>query len=248
MAVFRVNKNTNYTVMSNYHLRDKNLSLKAKGLLSLMLSLPPDWDYTVAGLCAICKEGRGSVRTALIELEELGYLKRTTVRDEKGHFSDQVYDIFEVPDVQNPPSENWTSEKWMSENRPQINKEEQNKEIQNKEEYNSNKLLLDKSKKYGDGEINEMFSEWERRFGYMPKQSKQNRYAVYNMLRASNKGKEWLLNTMDLLLEAQKDKYAGNAVLGIADFADLQRSYDKIWKWGSGKAMRNQELIDEFEI
>ena len=69
MAVFRVNKNKNYTVMSNYHLRDKNLSLKAKGLLSLMLSLPEDWDYTVRGLSAINKESLGAIQSALKELE-----------------------------------------------------------------------------------------------------------------------------------------------------------------------------------
>ena len=81
MAVFRVNKNKNYTVMSNYHFKDKKLSLKAKGLLSQMLSLPDDWDYTVAGLCAINKESVGAMNSALKELENNGYLKRTKVQN-----------------------------------------------------------------------------------------------------------------------------------------------------------------------
>lgn len=97
MAVFRVNKNKNYTVISNYHLRDLNLSLRAKGLLSLMYSLPDDWDYSIKGLAAICKEGEKAIRTVLTELEDAGYLTRTRVQDDKGHFSDVIYDIFEEP-------------------------------------------------------------------------------------------------------------------------------------------------------
>ena len=74
MSVFRVNKDKNYTVMSNYHLRDKQMSLKAKGLLSIMLSLPEDWDYTIRGLVCICKEGETAVKSTLNELKKLGYL------------------------------------------------------------------------------------------------------------------------------------------------------------------------------
>ena len=74
MSTFRVNKNVNYTVMSNHHLQDKRLSLKAKGLLSYMLSLPDDWDYSLKGLTVGCKDGLDSVRTAVLELEEHGYV------------------------------------------------------------------------------------------------------------------------------------------------------------------------------
>lgn len=105
MAVFRVNKNKNYTVISNYHLRDLNLSLRAKGLLSLMYSLPDDWDYSIKGLAAICKEGEKSIRTVLTELEDAGYLTRTRVQDDKGRFSDVVYDIFETPNQNDEESE-----------------------------------------------------------------------------------------------------------------------------------------------
>lgn len=105
MAVFRVNKNKNYTVISNYHLRDLNLSLRAKGLLSLMYSLPDDWDYSIKGLAAICKEGEKAIRTVLTELEDAGYLTRTRVQNDKGHFSDVIYDIFEEPNQNAAESE-----------------------------------------------------------------------------------------------------------------------------------------------
>ena len=84
MSTFRVNKNVNYTVMSNHHLQDKRLSLKAKGLLSYMLSLPDDWDYSLKGLTVGCKDGLDSVRTAVLELEEHGYVRRRSCRSRQG--------------------------------------------------------------------------------------------------------------------------------------------------------------------
>lgn len=91
MSTFRVNKNVNYTVMSNYHLQDKKLSLKAKGLLSYMLSLPDDWDYSLKGLTVGCKDGLDSVRTAVLELEEHGYVRRQKVRNARGQIIDYDY-------------------------------------------------------------------------------------------------------------------------------------------------------------
>ena len=79
MAVFRVERTQNYTVMSNYHLRDRRLSLKAKGLLSLMLSLPEDWDYTLSGLARISLEGKDAIRAAVVELEQAGYVQRLSL-------------------------------------------------------------------------------------------------------------------------------------------------------------------------
>lgn len=101
MSVFRVKKNKNYTVMANYHLKDVNLSLDAKGLLSLMLSLPEDWDYSMKGLCAKTKEGIKAIRRTLHELEQTGYLKRTRTSDQKGYF-DYIYDIYEQPQPVTP--------------------------------------------------------------------------------------------------------------------------------------------------
>ena len=97
MSTFRVNKNVNYTVMSNYHLQDKKLSLKAKGLLSYMLSLPDDWDYSLKGLTIGCKDGLDSVRTAVLELEEHGYVRRQKVRNARGQIIDYDYQVYESP-------------------------------------------------------------------------------------------------------------------------------------------------------
>lgn len=97
MAVFRVEKNANYTTMSNYHLRDKGLSLKAKGLLSFCLSLPDSWDYSVMGLVAVCKEGRDCVMSTLSELEETGYLRRSRARKADGTLGAAEYVIYEYP-------------------------------------------------------------------------------------------------------------------------------------------------------
>ena len=97
MAVFRVEKNRNYTVMSNVHLKDKGISLKAKGLLSVILSLPEDWNYTTRGLAAICKEGVDSIGAALRELESAGYLTRHRLRDRSGRISDTEYIVYESP-------------------------------------------------------------------------------------------------------------------------------------------------------
>jgi len=97
MATFRIEKTKDYTVMSNYHLRDRELSLKATGLLSLILSLPETWDYTLAGLASICKDGLGSVRSGITELEERGYLTRKRVRETNGQLGDIEYTIFEHP-------------------------------------------------------------------------------------------------------------------------------------------------------
>ena len=105
MAVFRVEKIKNYTVMSNHHLRDKSLSLKAKGLLSLMLSLPEDWDYTTKGLARICRDGVDSIRSAVQELEQRGYVSRRRIRNGKGQLGDIEYTIREKPEKpQEPPT------------------------------------------------------------------------------------------------------------------------------------------------
>ncbi len=97
MAVFRIEKNKNYTVMANYHLRDISLSLKAKGLLSLMLSLPEGWDYTTKGLACICKDGVDSICSTVKELENAGYVQRRRLRNELGHLTEIEYTILEKP-------------------------------------------------------------------------------------------------------------------------------------------------------
>ena len=99
MAVIRINKTTNYTVMSNTHFKERKMSLKAKGLLSMMLSLPPDWDYSISGLTAICKENEGAIKSTLSELKAFGYLvitKKLPNETETGRI-EYTYDIYELP-------------------------------------------------------------------------------------------------------------------------------------------------------
>ena len=150
MAVFRVERNTGYTVMSNHHLRNKELTLKAKGLLSQMLSLPEDWDYTLAGLSHINRESIDAIRTAVWELEKAGYITRRQGRDEKGKMTAIEYTIYEQPQppelekpilenptAGNPVLENPTTGNPTSENPMQINKEEQKTNLSKKEKPNT---------------------------------------------------------------------------------------------------------------
>ena len=97
MAVFRVERTRDYTVMSNHHLKNRALSLKAKGLLSMMLSLPDDWDYTTRGLASICREGVDAIGKALKELESAGYMERRQLRGKDGRITDTEYTIYEQP-------------------------------------------------------------------------------------------------------------------------------------------------------
>ena len=150
MAVFRVERNTGYTVMSNHHLRNKELTLKAKGLLSQMLSLPEDWDYTLAGLSHINRESIDAIRTAVWELEKAGYITRRQGRDEKGKMAAIEYTIYEQPQppelekpilenptAGNPVLENPTTGNPTSENPMQIIKEEQKTNLSKKEKPNT---------------------------------------------------------------------------------------------------------------
>lgn len=102
MAVFKINKTRDYTVMSNHHLKDKNLSLRGKGLLSVMLSLPEEWDYSIEGLCKILKESETAVKSALKDLKECGYLVVTKkyANETKSHHIEYEYDIYETPNLQ----------------------------------------------------------------------------------------------------------------------------------------------------
>ena len=145
MAVFRVERNKGYTVMSNHHLRNKDLSLKAKGLLSQMLSLPENWDYTLKGLSLINRESIDAIRTAVWELEKAGYITRQQNRDGKGKMADMIYTIYEQPQprpeqpdkaapglenpvLENPTSDNPTPGKPTLENPTQLNKDISSKE------------------------------------------------------------------------------------------------------------------------
>ena len=140
MKDFNIHSNKNYTIMSNYHFQERNMSLKAKGLLSLMLSLPENWDYSIRGLTTLSKDGRDAVMGALQELEEFGYLVRTTLRGSDGKFKGYLYDIYEEPQKK-PYSENPNSVIPNSENPTQYNTK-----IINNEKNKNDKLINDKSR------------------------------------------------------------------------------------------------------
>ena len=157
MAVIRVEKTKNYTVMSNHHLRDKNLSLKAKGLLSYMLSLPDDWDYSVRGLVSCLKEGKDGIQAALHELEQYGYLKREQGRTANGKLSGAIYTVMEVPLTEKPPTANPLAEKPPQLNTNGLSTDKQSKEIYKEEEDKDWQEVL----KAYQNNINPMMGEWE---------------------------------------------------------------------------------------
>lgn len=146
MAVFRVERTRDYTVMSNYHLRDKSLSLKAKGLLSQMLSLPEDWDYTLAGLSFINRESKDAIRSAVNELEKAGYVQRRQTTDASGKFSTNEYVIHEYPVSPEPSLEEPSSKKPSSENPTTDNPSTGNPSPENPTQLNIDRQRKEKQK------------------------------------------------------------------------------------------------------
>ena len=146
MAVCRIEKTKDYTVMANHHLRNKGLSLKAKGLLSLMLSLPEDWDYTVKGLAYICKDGIDSINGAIKELETTGYMHRQRVRNDRGQLTTTEYTIREYP--QNLGGDTFPAEVLPAQESPILENPTQAMPIQEEpHQLNTYLQTIDKSKK-----------------------------------------------------------------------------------------------------
>jgi len=147
MAVFRIEKTRDYTVMSNHHLRDKSLSLKAKGLLSLMLSLPEEWDYTTKGLARICKDGVDSICAGVRELEEHGYVIRQRVRNPNGQLGAIEYTILEQPRPPEPEPGKPERENPVLDNPEQASPVLEEPEQGNPAQLNTNRSSKEKSKK-----------------------------------------------------------------------------------------------------
>ena len=156
MSVFRIERTKDYTVMSNHHLRDKRLSLKAKGLLSQMLSLPEDWDYTLSGLAYINRENIDAIRQAIKELEAAGYIVRSRKRDEKGRLQGSDYVIYEkpvsdLPTLENPTLDNPMLESPTLDNPTQLNTKITNTKKQNTDLSNTHSILSAESDCESDG-------------------------------------------------------------------------------------------------
>lgn len=147
MSIVRIHKSSDYTVMSNYHFKEKEMSLKAKGLLSMMLSLPDDWDYSIAGLTTLSKDGETSVKRTLQELEQFGYLKRKRVYVE-GKIADWEYNIFESPRTENLVVENQLVGFQLVENQRQLKTKESNTKESKTKEDNSKELYKDRTKDF----------------------------------------------------------------------------------------------------
>lgn len=160
MAIFRIEKNKNYTIMSNYHLKEKEMSLKAKGLLSLMLSLPNNWDYTIEGLVTICKENETAIKSTLKELKCFGYLEILKVQNKKGQF-EYEYNIYEKPQSKKPEVENLEVENPSVENQGQLNtnKQKTNNKKEKKEKAKTDIDLVIDETNYND-ELKEMIYEF----------------------------------------------------------------------------------------
>ena len=237
MAVIRVQKTENYTVMSNHHLRNMNLSLKAKGLVSLMLSLPPTWDYSVAGLVSICKESHTSVRNALKELEEHNYLIRERKNSEKGYFVYE-YTLYEIPEpytgIQHTVKKN--ADNTHTENHTQLNKEKLNTEKLNTKELNKDNIYIEQFEKIlSENIVNESLRQLYREYIEM-------RESIESPISA--RGLEMLINrcarlaNMDLELQKAlvesaiinqwKNVYLPNEqdVQNNTTLAKLRRQYD----------------------
>lgn len=157
MAVIRVNKTKDYTVMSNTHLKDKNLSLKAKGLLSIMLSLPDGWNYSIEGLISICKEGERAVKSTLEELKKYKYLVTTKLYPNQTESKriEYIYDIFENPKIEKQGVQNVGLENVGLQNAGQLNTN--NKNTKNKEKINKKKSANFKQREYTEEELQRLY-------------------------------------------------------------------------------------------
>ena len=248
MAVMRINKTTDYTVMSNYHFREKDMSLKAKGLLSLMLSLPEDWDFTVKGLANLNKDGVDGVRAALEELKTFGYLKVTRERNEKGQVSGTVYDIYEKP----------TQEKPIQENPTQLN----TKGIK----YLNNKILKESSTKgikesvrakkepeqyFEDEELNRKFLEFLAMRKKIRKPVRTDR-ALKALLKKLHELSGGDLGTMKKIIDQSLDKeWLGFFELKTGNDSTKSindRLYGDIQHWAAQKEQEGGGMYDDFGV
>lgn len=163
MAKFKIHKTKDYTTMSNSHFREKEMSLKAKGLLSLMLSLPEEWDYSEIGLSKLSKDGVGSTAKALDELETFGYLRRTQCKETDGKFAGYEYDIFETPQINLPYTENPFTEKPFTENKGQVNTNILSKDITNIENISITKKIKKQTAKEFSDVVRRIYDFWNEK-------------------------------------------------------------------------------------
>lgn len=255
MAILRVNKTQNYTVMSNYHFREKEMSLKAKGLLSLMLSLPDNWDYSINGLVAICKENETSIKTTLNELKEFGYLNILKVRNDKGQY-EYVYDIFEIPqsdnpDIKKPEVDNPGVDNPGVENIP-LNKELNNKLLNNKELNNIYNNIKEKENIIKEKE-NPIFEQKEVKFEIVESEEPitiTDEEQIFNHWNSKEivKHRELTKPLKDEIKKKIKEIGFDNIILGIDHYAEIlqDKKYFFNYAWSLIDFLKRKNGITNF--
>lgn len=255
MAVFRVEKSKEYTVMSNYHLRDMSLTLKAKGLLSQILSLPDDWDYTLAGLSVINRESIDAIRSAVRELEASGYIKRNRERDKNGRLRGAEYTVFErpceaekpdmdLPTLENPTQVNPTQAK---DNIDIIYIQDKIKTEQNKER--TKPAMHTHAREDDNGDLAEVIRHYEERV--TPELSRTKALELFAYVR--DLGKECCIRAIDIAADNEEVSAKWAYVKGILEDKRKQgvRSLED-WdalerKRGSGRTVTSEKASPEFD-
>ena len=222
MAKFRINKTKNFTVMSNRHFKEKEMSLKAKGLLSLMFSLPDDWDYSIRGLVSICKENESALKSALNELKQFGYLKVTKEMPNlnNGGRINYIYDIYEEPiqERQKQGVENLCVENLCVENCGQLNTDNK---------INNNKLC--KEEKHIYGEFKNVFLTDEE----------------YNKIQ--EKGLTYLIEELSGYIESKGKKYKSHYAT-ILNWSRRQKKTKEAQKKASFDVDKYNDYVDNLDL
>ena len=229
------NIKSNFTMIPNEWFRS-GLSMKAVGLLALLQSLPDNWDFTVAGLKKLTKDGKSSIQTALNELKEAGFVVCKQVKDENGHFSHNEIELKVGKSVDGNSVDGFSV----------IGKTDTiniiyNKEINNKDILSKDSIGETPKNDCKNVEIDELFDEWESAFEYRPRDTKANRYAAYNLLRNKSIGKEKVRGIIKVLPKLQMQTYCVGSVKKVSDFVSLQREWDTIWNMAFREWKRQQE-------
>lgn len=224
MAIFRIEKNKNYTIMSNYHLKEKEMSLKAKGLLSLMLSLPNNWDYTIEGLVTICKENETAIKSTLKELKCFGYLEILRVKNQKGQF-EYEYNIYEKPQSKKPEVENLGVENPSVENQGQLNTNKQktkNKKEKKEKAKTDIDLVIDETNY--NNELKEMIYEFikMRKTIKKPMTTIAVKRLINKLNKLSNNEKEKILILDKSIFNSWQDIYP----LKLGDKQDIEYEHE----------------------
>lgn len=259
MSVLRIHKTKNYTVMSNYHLREKDMSFKAKGLMSVMLSLPEDWDYSVAGLATLASDGKDSVISALKELEKFGYLVRSQIVDGKGRFVQVAYNIYEEPQQVSPYAENPNTGFPNAEKPTQLNTKELNTNKINKvSKEESKKSKPEKRAKENVISFNQLIDNYTSNQQLRDELKEHLKVRKNKKAALTNRAIELSLKKLDDLAsnDAEKIKMVQNAIMsGWTTFYPLKA--DEKQKMGSNasydirryeKSANVFESMDEYSM